>query len=192
MQGIRRAQIEIGGGERPLCRELGIVEIGGAGLGGRRIAFDLAAHLAPDIDVPGAGKLRHEGCRVDGAAVEAGASARARGSEAGGLWPGARAGVGVTRRHRWKQRRLRLADEGARLLIAGSRGGHRLVRDFHLLEQESELGIAIEAPPIAAVDPVARRGQFPAFDLLVLGRRRRGFGKIVGADAAAGKRQSKN
>ena len=151
-QRIRGAEIEIGGGERPLRRKLGIVEIGGAGLRAGRVALDLPAHFAPDVEVPGAGELRHEGRRVDGAAgTRAERAGRGLRAECGRA--GARAGVGVARRHCRKQRRLRFADEGARLLVARRRRGHRLVRDLHLLEQEGELGIAIEAPPIAAIEP---------------------------------------
>src|SRR5262249_15867461 len=141
------AEVEIGGGERSLSRQLGIVEIGGAGLRGRCVALDLAAHLAPDIEVPGAGELRHESRRVNRAArTRAESAGRGLRTEGGGA--GARAGVGVARCHRGKEGRLRLADQSARLFIARSRGGDRLVRDLYLLEQEGELRIAIEAPPI--------------------------------------------
>ena len=59
-QRVGGAEIEIGEGKLRLRRKLGVVEIGGARLSRRGVALDLPAHLAPDVEVPGAGELRRE------------------------------------------------------------------------------------------------------------------------------------
>ena len=94
-------KIEIGGGKLRLRGQLGVGEIGGARLRGGGVGLDLAAHLAPDIEVPAAGELRDEGCRVDAVAVSPAAGTAAEpGSAAAGVWPGPRAGKVVVRRSR--------------------------------------------------------------------------------------------
>lgn len=55
-------------------------------------------------------------------------------------WPGPvklRAGRVICRQH-WEQSGLRLANQGSRLLIGGSLGGHRLVGDFNLPDKKIE------------------------------------------------------
>ena len=53
-QGNPPPQIEIGGGEQGLLGQFDVGEIGGARLRGGGIGLDLPAHLAPDVEVPGA------------------------------------------------------------------------------------------------------------------------------------------
>ena len=102
---------------------------------------------------------------------------------------GACAGHAVFRRGGRKERRLRLADQGARLFISRGRRRNRLVGDFDLRQQRVDATIPVDQPPIAAIDVVARPGGFPALELLVLGRYRGRFAGIFGSDGTAGERQ---
>ena len=58
-----------------------------------------------------------------------------------------------------------------------------------MFDQKGEFGVAVESPPVAAIERVARRGDLPAFELLERVGDGRGFGDVVGADGASGKRQ---
>ena len=186
VQGIRRKQIEISGGERRLRRKLGVVEIGGGRLRRRRVALDLPAHLAPDVEIPGAGEARNERCRIR-------ADAAGRGDRAGAA--ASRSAIGtrcrIARRQVREERGLRFADQRARLLVRGGCRGHVLVGDLNLSQKKRELAIAIDRPPFAAVEIVDGSGDLPALELLERRRDRRRLGYVVGANRAAGKRCQK-
>ena len=69
---------------------------------------------------------------------------------------------------------------------------NRLVGDFDLFEEKGEFGVAVESPPVATIERVARRGDFPAFELLERVGDGRGFGDVVWTDGASGKRQEES
>src|SRR5262249_39208405 len=64
-QGIGGPETERGDGELGLRGELGVVEIGGAGLRARCIGLDLAPDAAPDIQIPGGADWYGVGRPVD-------------------------------------------------------------------------------------------------------------------------------
>ena len=84
---------------------------------------------------------------------------------------------------------MRLADDRTRLFVRGGLRRDRLVGDFDLFEKESELGIAIDRPPFAAIERVARRRDFPAFKLLVVRRGGSCLGQIIGPNGTTGHRE---
>src|SRR5262249_50362544 len=81
-QGIGGPETEIGDGELGLRGELGVVEIGGAGLRARCIGLDLAPDAAPDIQIPGGADRYSIGRPVDRAPA-AGYPAKAARARAG-------------------------------------------------------------------------------------------------------------
>ena len=162
MQRIRRAEIEIGGGERRLRRKLGIVEIGGGRLRRRTRCSRSAGALCPRRRDPrcwrscGTNVVVYVPTRPAEAIAPAPPTSRtAKGSR-----------CRIARRQVREERGLRFADQRARLLVRGGCRGHVLVRDLNLSQKKRELAIAIDRPPFAAVEIVDGRGDLPALELL--------------------------
>jgi hypothetical protein len=136
-----------------LRRQPGVGEVGGARLGGRRIAFDLAPDTPPQVGLPVERRARSElaqaaRARADDAALGAAAAT------------GAAAALGVTgvaADRRIEARRI-LPHQGARLTV-GRFGLHEgLVGDVDLRRHPIEHGIAVHRPPRPAVNGVTRLG----------------------------------
>src|SRR4029077_9188656 len=124
---------------------------------------------------------------IDGASPACAEAPRAcAGTAAAGACAGAGAGHVVSGRPDWKQSGLSFPNDGARLLISSGRGGDRLIGDFDLRQERIERAVLIDRPPIAARYVVARRGTFPAFELLVMGRYRCRLARVIRAERAAG------
>ncbi len=179
---ILAAQVEIGDGELRLGGQLGVGQRRGVGLHGRLIAFDLPANFAPDVQRPAHRALRIGIAGGDGAA----GGGQRRALAAALTAPG--------RRDAGQQARLRFAHQRPGLLIGGERGGDGLIVDFNLRDQPVELGVAINRPPAALVERIARLGGFPALRLGPPGflefPGNRSFGALViGADRAGGQSQ---
>ncbi len=158
--------------------KLDVVEVGSARLREGGVALDLPRHLAPDVEIPGAGEAWNEGCGV----------ATGGGDHAGGA--GCRSAVrprpAVAGRYGRQQGRLRLADQRPRLQVGGGLPRDGLVGNFDLSEKKSEFRVVIERPPVAAIELIARRRDLPALKLLEGVRDGRRLGHIIGTDRTSG------
>ena len=183
---IQHAQLQIGlhqGGLRAQARGGQISQAGrGAGLG----RLDAAAHPPPHIqfptDVAGqrvlVGHIAAAGRR--GRRTVAAAAARARQA-------GARA-------HRGEKPGARATHQPQRLPVVGLGLGDGLVGRIQVVHQSVERGVIVDAPPLSAVDVVARFGPLPAWHLdlsFLVGRAHVQRGAlVVGADGAGGQRRA--
>src|SRR5262249_26130143 len=150
---------------------------------------NLPPDAAPDVEIPGGADRYGVGGSVDGATA-ARYSAEAAGAGAGIGADRKRAGAGAGHavahsRHR-EEGGLRRPDDGARFLIGRRRGRDRLIGDFDLRQERIERAVLIDRPPVAARYVVARRGVFPAFELLEMRRYRRRLARVIRPDRAAG------
>ena len=180
------AQREVVDRQRALRREARRSEVGGAALLAGARALDRARDAAPEVGRPVAVERGGEGvggagaaAAVDRRAVAAAEAAPARVDPDAGVVGGARS-----------------ADQRLRLRVRRDRGGDGLVRGIDLGREAIELGVAEQAPPVAARERVGRRGRQPdrvagPRRFLVGGRHRRARPLVVGADRARRRARSR-
>src|SRR5262249_3206771 len=172
------------GRECRLRREPGRRQICLARLGARDIAFEGAADLAPDIDIPR--RIADELELVDGVCKRGHrapelrsirTTARATRARPRGAHPYGREQSGTC-----------LAGERRGLTPGGFGGLESLVRDIDLLLELIERRIAIDRPPVGAARRLARLGGLPPLGLLEALRIRRRGTVVIRTDRAAGER----
>ena len=183
---VRHAQPDEVGRQHPLQRQPRRGEVGLARLRAGNVAFDSAADLAPDVEVPRGGARQTE--FVDGVRGGHGEepAAAGRGDRSGLAARPARARAGGVHADGGEQSRARLADHGHRLAPARLGLLERLVGDVDLLLEPIERGIVVDRPPGAAAGRLARLGRLPAVGLLEALRHGCRRAVIVRADGAGG------
>ena len=129
LQGIRRAQIVIGGGEERLGGELGIGDVGGGDLGAGDVAFNRAAEFCP--------RDRDPRCRWRSASRSP--SGRNAAAAANHRCPVVRSRQIVIDSDSGKQACLRFLNDGERLPVRRLGGGDGLIGDRDLRFQTVEL-----------------------------------------------------
>ena len=152
---IRLAQSDIGERERRLRRERRVGEIGRARLRAGRLSLDLAPHLPPHVEGPGARRLAGQ---VRDGPLAAGGGRRMRGRA-----------VGVDGR---KEPGARLADQRKRLAKLASSALTVWFDTATARSSRSSSGSRNTAHHSPFGSLVPRRGDLPALDLLVLAAKR--------------------
>ncbi|VTQ37451.1 Uncharacterised protein [Pseudomonas aeruginosa] len=159
-------------------------EVGGAGMQARLVGLQLPAQLAPEVDLPADTEVgRVAGAdRARAAAAHRRASRQQHGAVAAAL---AAAGLAHVAGDRREERRPRAAHQRLGLAELRHRLGQGLVGTFQVHLQVVQGLVAVQLPPGAALEHVARLGAAPAFGFLEFGGHRQVRSLVVGADGAA-------
>ncbi len=160
-------------------------EVGGAGMQARLVGLQLPAQLAPEVDLPTdteAGRVTVADRTGTTAAAHSGAVGQAHGAVAAAL---AAAGLAHVAGDRREERRPRAAHQRLGLAELRHRLGQGLAGTFQVHLQVVQGLVAVQLPPGAALEHVARLGAAPAFGFLEFGGHRQVRSLVVGADGAA-------
>jgi len=174
---IHDAQLQVALHQLRLLAQAHRGQVRRAGFGAGLFGFQAPAQLAPDIGFPAHAQLRVEGV-ADAAAGTAEAGVAAAGALAGAGFPDAQVHRRVKRPTGTAHQRLGLAE--ARFGLGDGLVG--VVQPDH---EVIELTVAVQLPPGATGQRIARRSLAPALGLLELRRLDDLRARVVGADGAS-------
>ncbi|MNO94533.1 hypothetical protein D3C76_861530 [compost metagenome] len=180
---VDHPQLQIGLRQLRLQAELRGGEVGGAGVHAGGVGFQLAAQLAPQVELPAHADVRViAGGNSPAAAAGHGRTIRQAHGTAAAALPGAGlAGADTDVR---EERRPRALGQRARLPIGSLRLRQGLVGGDQLVLQVVQRGVTVQFPPGAAVEQVLRLRQAPALGFLEAGRHLQVRPLVIRADGA--------